>query len=153
LAGPKRGIHRNAMPAAIMCLGVCKGASAKHATAAADKPRREGGGWNGGLMYARKATYTYAGDAHDIAQKAEQGMLAILRSQPGFKAYSVFSTGDEIISISGSESTETAETANTSVAKWVADNLSDQIPLQDAEICEIHFSTPLRISTKDWVTA
>jgi heme-degrading monooxygenase HmoA len=104
-------------------------------------------------MHARKATYTYTGDAHHIAQKAETGMLPILRSQPGFKAYSVFSTGDEIVSISVWESSDAAETANASIADWVADNLSDEITLQSAEICEIHFSTPLGISTKDRVTA
>lgn len=107
----------------------------------------------GDRMYGRVATYTYAGDALDIARKAEEGMLPIFRAQPGFKAYSLFATGDKVISISPWENAEAAETANDAAAGWVATNIADQLKLQTTETCDILFSTPLGVSTRDRVTA
>jgi hypothetical protein len=104
-------------------------------------------------MHGRVATYTYTGDALKIARKAEDGILAIFRTQPGFKAYSVLATDEKIISFSAWESAEAAEAANPIVAEWVAENLSDEIELQKTQIGEIYFSTALGISTKDRVTA
>jgi hypothetical protein len=104
-------------------------------------------------MHGRVATYTYTGDALTIARKAEEGILPVFRTQPGFKAYSVFATDEKIISFSAWETAEAAEAANTKVADWVAENLSDEVELQKVQIGEIYFSTALGISTKDRVTA
>jgi heme-degrading monooxygenase HmoA len=104
-------------------------------------------------MHGRVATYTYTGDALDIARKAEEGILPILRTQPGFKAYSVFATDAKIISFSAWETAEAAEAANTTVADWVAQNLADEVELQKSHIGEIYFSTALGVSTRDRVTA
>lgn len=106
----------------------------------------------GEAMHGRVATYAYTGDALDIARKAEQGMLPIFRAQPGFKAYSLFATGDRVISISSWENADAAETANAAAADWVAENLADRLELQKTEICDILFSTPLGVSTGDRVT-
>ena len=54
----------------------------------------------GEAMHGRVATYTVTGDVHDIARRAEEGMLPIFRAQPGFKAYTLFATGDTLISYS-----------------------------------------------------
>ena len=107
----------------------------------------------GDLMHGRVATYTVTGDALDVARKAEEGMLPIFRAQPGFKHYSLYTTGEHIISISAWENAEAAETANAAAADWVAENLADQLELQKTEICDILFSTPLGVSTRDRVTA
>ena len=104
-------------------------------------------------MHGRVATYTYTGDALTIARKAEEGILPVFRTQPGFKAYSVFASDEKIISFSAWETAEAAEAANTKAADWVAENLSDEIELQKTQIGEIYFSTALGISTKDRVTA
>ena len=34
-------------------------------------------------MYARFATYSYTGDAYDLARRAEAGVLPIFEAQPG----------------------------------------------------------------------
>jgi hypothetical protein len=104
-------------------------------------------------MHGRVATYTFTGDAVDIARQAEDGMLPIFRSKPGFKAYSIFATGEKIISFSAWETAEAAEAANMAAAEWVAANLGDQVELQKAHVGEIVLSTELGVSAKDRVTA
>ena len=51
-------------------------------------------------MYGRIATYRFTGDPHEIAQRVEEGLLPIFQSQPGFQAYNITTTGDEIMSMS-----------------------------------------------------
>lgn len=104
-------------------------------------------------MHGRVATYTYTGDAIDIARKAEDGLLPIFQSQPGFKAYLVIATDEKIISFSGWETAEAAEAANTAAADWVAENLADQIELHKTHIGDVLISTALGVSTKAGVTA
>jgi hypothetical protein len=92
------------------------------------------------------ATYRYSGDAHELAQRAEEGMLPIFRAQPGFKAYSLATAGDEIISLSVWDSAEQAEAANAAAAGWVAENMADSIELIDAKVGEVLLSTTLGVS-------
>ena len=104
-------------------------------------------------MHGRFARYTYTGDAQELARKAEDGMLPIFQSQPGFKAYSLLESGDEIISFSAWESADDAEAANRAAASWVAENMADRIELKEARVGEIMFSTTLGVTTKAGVTA
>jgi hypothetical protein len=98
-------------------------------------------------MHGRIARYTYTGDAQEIGRKAEEGLLPIFQSQPGFKAYSVVETNGEIISFSAWDSPDAAEAANSAAAGWVADNLGDEIQLKESMIGEVIFSTTLGVST------
>jgi len=98
-------------------------------------------------MHGRVARYTYTGDAHEIARKAEEGMLPIFQTQSGFKAYSVFEGDGELISFSAWDSAESAEAANDAAASWVAENLADRVQLIDARTGEILFGTALGVST------
>jgi len=98
-------------------------------------------------MHGRVARYGYTGDAHEIARRAEEGMLPIFQSQPGFKAYSVVEAGGEIISFSAWDSEASADAVNAVAAKWVSENL-DELDLKDARVGEILFSTTLGVSTK-----
>lgn len=98
-------------------------------------------------MHGRMARYTYTGDVHELAQKAEEGLLPIFQSQPGFKAYSVIASGGEIFSFSAWESAEQAEAANAAASEWVAENLTDGFELSETKIGEILFSTTLGVST------
>ena len=82
-------------------------------------------------MQARMARYTYTGDVDELARRAEDGILPILRTQPGFKAYSVMSSNDEIISFSAWESEADAEAANATVAGWVAENVPGELHLKE----------------------
>ena len=104
-------------------------------------------------MHGRMARYAIDGDAHDIARTAEDGMLPIFQSQPGFKAYSLLESGNEIISFSAWESAADAEAASRSAASWVAENMAGQIELKEARIGEILFSTTLGVSTRAGATA
>jgi heme-degrading monooxygenase HmoA len=98
-------------------------------------------------MHARIARYTFSGNAQDIAQKAEQGLLPIFQSQPGFKSYSVVESDGEIFSFSAWESAEQAEAANIAAADWVAENMSSDIQLTESRFGEILVSTTLGVGT------
>ena len=104
-------------------------------------------------MQARMATYSFSGDANELARRAEEGILPILKSQPGFKAYSVAIGDGEILSMSVWETRADAEAGSEVVASWVAENLADEIDLINVRYAEIMFSTTLGVSTKAGATA
>ena len=99
------------------------------------------------------ARYTFSGDALELAQRAEDGLLPIFQAQPGFKAYSVIQSDGEILSFSAWDSAEQAEAANVAAADWVAENMTDEIDLKETRIGEIVISTALGVSTKAGATA
>ena len=103
-------------------------------------------------MHGRFARYTYTGDAHELARRAEEGLLPLFRSHDGFKAYSVSESDGEIFSLSAWESAEQAEEATKAAAAWVAENMADDIDLIETRVGEILFSTTLGISTKAGAT-
>ena len=104
-------------------------------------------------MHGRMARYTFSGDAQELAQRAEEGLLPIFEAQPGFRAYSVIESGGEIMSFSAWDSAEQAEAANAAAADWVAANMTDDIDLKETRIGEIIFSTTLGVTTKAGATA
>jgi hypothetical protein len=104
-------------------------------------------------MHGRVATYTYTGDAQELARKAEEEMLPIFQSQPGFKAYAIIATDEKIISFSAWDTPEGAEAANSLAASWVQENIGDQVEFKKAHVGEILVSTALGVSTKAGITA
>jgi hypothetical protein len=99
-------------------------------------------------MHARIATYRLkAGDPHEIAAKAETGMLPIFRTQPGFQGYSLVVSGGELGSLSTWETPEQAEAATAAAADWVRENLADDVELVDLRVGEVLLSTPLGLSS------
>jgi hypothetical protein len=104
-------------------------------------------------MYGRMATYTVSGDVHDLARRAEDGILPILQAQPGFKAYTVAAGDGQIISISSWDTRADAEAGSGAVAAWVADNMRDELDLIEVRYAEVLFSTSLGVSTKATATA
>lgn len=98
-------------------------------------------------MHGRFARYSFTGDPVDIARRAEEGVLPIFQAQTGFKSYSVFVSGEDILSFSAWETQEAAEAANAAVADWVAENLADRVQLKETMIGEILFATALGVST------
>lgn len=98
------------------------------------------------------ATYSFSGDANDIARRAEEGILPILKSQPGFKAYTVAMGDDEILSLSVWDARSDAEAASEIAASWVAENMTD-IELSNVRYAEVMFSTTLGVSTMVGATA
>ena len=98
-------------------------------------------------MIARMARYTFSGNAQELAQKAEAGMLPIFQSLPGFKAYSVIESEGEIFAFSAWETAEQAEAADIAVTDWVAENLAGEVQPIETRFGEILISTTLGIST------
>lgn len=97
-------------------------------------------------MHGRMATYSFSGDADDIARRAEEGILPILKSQPGFKAYTVAMNDDEVLSTSAWDSREDAEAGSKVVAAWVAENMTE-LNLTSLRYGDIKFSTALGVSS------
>jgi len=104
-------------------------------------------------MHSRIAAYRITGDAHELARKAEEGMLPIFQAQPGFKAYNLAVGGDVLTSMSAWDSAEDAEAASPLAAKWIADNIADQIELIDVRTSEILLATALGVSPSATATA
>lgn len=98
-------------------------------------------------MQARMATYKLNGDADDLARRAENGILPILQSQQGFKAYTVAIGDGEVLSLSVWDSRADAEAGSQVVASWVAENMAGEIDLISVRYAEIMFSTTLGVST------
>ncbi len=98
-------------------------------------------------MQARMATYSFSGDADDLARRAEEGILPILESQPGFKGYSVAIGDGEVLSLSVWDTRADAESGNEVVASWVAENMAGDIDVINVRYAEIKFSTTLGVST------
>ncbi len=98
-------------------------------------------------MQARMATYTFSGDADDLARRAEEGILPILKSQPGFKSYSVAIGDGEVLSLSVWDSRADAEAGSEVVASWVAENMAGEIDLTQVRYAEIKLSTTLGVGT------
>jgi heme-degrading monooxygenase HmoA len=92
------------------------------------------------------ATYSFSGDAHDLGRRAEEGILPLLKSQPGFKSYSVAIGDGEVLSISAWDTRDDAEAGSEVVASWVAENMAGELDLIKVHYGEIMFSTTLGIS-------
>ena len=104
-------------------------------------------------MHGRMARYGYTGDVQELARRAEEGMLPIFQSQPGYKAYSLIESDGEILSFSAWDSAGAAEAANAAAAAWVAENMASVVELREARIGEVLLSTALGVSTAAAVTA
>jgi hypothetical protein len=97
-------------------------------------------------MHGRIATYRISGDPHELARKAEEGMLPIFQAQPGFRAYNLALSGDILTSMSAWDTAEEAEAATPAAASWIAENIADEIELVDIRIAEILLATALGVS-------
>jgi len=97
-------------------------------------------------MHARIARYRVSGDPHELARKAEEGMLPIFEAQPGFRAYNLAISGDMLTSMSAWDSMEQAEAASPAAASWIAENIAQDIELIDVSFNEILLATALGVS-------
>ena len=98
-------------------------------------------------MHGRLAIYSFNGDADDLSRRAEEGILPILKSQPGFKSYTVAVGDGDVVSISAWDTRADAEASSEAVAAWVADNMADELTVKEIRYAEIKFSTTLGVST------
>jgi len=104
-------------------------------------------------MYGRMATYNLSGDAHDLARRAEAGILPIFQAQQGFQAYTVSFGDGQILSLSAWDTRADAEAGSEAAAAWVADNMGEELDLVEVRYAEVLFSTALGVTTKATATA
>ena len=97
-------------------------------------------------MHARIATYSYKGDAHELARRAEEGILPLYRAQPGFQALSLAANDDEVISLSVWDTADQFDAVNEIAAKWVKENIGEDMQLRDIRTGELLLSTILGVS-------
>ena len=97
-------------------------------------------------MHVRMARYTTDGDINELITRAEDGMLPLFEGSPGFRAYSIAVSGNEIFSLSVWDSSEDAEAANAAASGWVAENMADDLTLTESNIGELMLSTTLGVS-------
>jgi hypothetical protein len=98
-------------------------------------------------MVARIAIYGFTGDAQELAERAEAGILPILEAQPGFKGYSVAIGEGKVFSSSAWDSRAEAESGSAAIASWVAENMTEISLIGDVQYAEVAFSTSLGVST------
>ena len=105
-------------------------------------------------MVGRLATYNVSGDARDLARRAEEGILPIFRTQPGFQGYTV-SLGDDgqIYSMSAWDTRGDAEAGSEAAAEYVAQHMAGELELTGVRYAEMLFSTPFGITTLAGATA
>jgi hypothetical protein len=103
-------------------------------------------------MHARIARYAFSGDAQELAQRAEEEILPILKARRGFKTYTLVQSGGEIIAFSAWETAEAAESANPIVAEWVSENLSGDVELKEIMVGQVLVATALGVSARDTIS-
>jgi len=80
-------------------------------------------------MFVVIRTYPAGGQPERIAQRVGEGLMPVLREQPGFRAYYAFVSEDgKPVSVSVCDSRQAAMRANERAQAWVAANLKDLIP-------------------------
>jgi hypothetical protein len=97
-------------------------------------------------MVARIATYSFNGDGQDLGRRAEAGILPILKTQPGFKSYTVAIGEGKVFSFSAWDSRDEAESGSAAVASWVADNMTEISLDGDVHYADVAFSTGPAVS-------
>lgn len=111
-------------------------------------------------MIARMTTYRFRVDPHDIARRAEDGLLPILQKQSGFRAYSLFSDRSEvqrgprgmgapqvrqIIAITVWDSFDNAKAGVQAAWDWVREHLGEELEWTDTEFVDVLLDTSLEI--------
>jgi hypothetical protein len=98
-------------------------------------------------MHARMARWAFIGDPHELARQAQEGMLPLFQSQPGFVSYSIMAADGEILSFSIWDTAEQADAANTVSREWVTGNFpSGQLELKETRVGEILVATALGVT-------
>ena len=95
-------------------------------------------------MHVRMTRYTSEGDIDEQMGRAEAGILPLFEGSPGFKSYSIATSGNEIFSFSVWDSEEEADAANTAAKGWVAENMDD-ITHVETKFGELRLSTALGV--------
>ena len=95
-------------------------------------------------MVARIATYSFTGDAQELGKRAEEGILPILKAQPGFKSYAVAIGEGKVFSSSAWDSRSELKAGSAAVASWVAENMTEISLIGDVHYADVAFSSVTR---------
>ena len=93
------------------------------------------------MTHVRMGIYAVtSGTAEEVGQTAEEGMLSVFRSQPGFEGYGLAKTGDDqLVSVSLWASREQAQQASELAKSWVAENIADRVRLDSNYVGDFLF--------------
>ena len=112
-------------------------------------------------MVARMTTYRFRVDAHELARKAEIGLLPIFQGQPGFRSYALFADSSDvqrgargmgapqvrqIIAITVWDSRAEAKAGIDAAFDWVRENMSEELDWTDTQFVDVLLSTSHGIS-------
>ena len=93
------------------------------------------------------ATYRASGDPHDLARRAEDGILPLFKEQHGCRSYSVAIDGNEVLSLSVWDTRADAEAGSELAADFVRTNMAGELELKETRFADVAFSTTLGVST------
>ena len=80
-------------------------------------------------MFVTIRLYAAGARAEEVARRVGEGLVPILRQQPGFRAYYAFVSDEgRPVSVSIVDSRAAAMVANERARAWVAANMADIIP-------------------------
>jgi hypothetical protein len=112
-------------------------------------------------MVARMTTYRFRVDPHELAKKAETGLLPVFQAQPGFRAFSLFADGSEvqrgpggmgapqlrqIIAITVWDSHAEAKAGIQPAWDWVREHMHDELEWTDTEFVDVLVDTALGVT-------
>jgi hypothetical protein len=93
------------------------------------------------------ATYRASGDPHDLARRAEDGILPLFREQHGFRSYAVAIDGNEVFSLSVWDTRADAEAGSELAADFVRTKMAGELEMIETRFADVAFSTTLGVST------
>lgn len=93
------------------------------------------------MNYARVGVYTLKGTTPEVTRQATEGMLPILKRQPGFVDYKVIAGDGKLVSITTWESMEQANAGTQQAATFVRENLSSQLSLDNNFVGDVVLSS------------
>jgi len=112
-------------------------------------------------MVARMTTYRFRVDPHELATKAEDGLLPLLREQAGFRGYSLLADSAEvqrgprgvgaphvrqIIAVTLWDSRAEAEAGIPAAWDWVREHMGDEVEWTDTEFVDVWLDTSHGVS-------
>ncbi len=94
------------------------------------------------MQHTRIAFYDHvSGDHEELASRAESGLGAILREEPGFVSYSIGRDADgKIVAINDWQTREQADASLSKAASWIRDNMAEQVHLISAHVVDFSFT-------------
>ncbi len=94
------------------------------------------------MQHTRLAFYDHVSrDFDELAAKAEAGLGALLRAEPGFLSYSIGRDAEgRIVAINDWQTREQADVALGKAATWIRENIAEHVRLISAHVADFSFT-------------